>query len=346
METPYHLLRVARVVPETDEARSFVLEIPDALREDFRYRAGQFLTFRVTVDGRRLVRCYSLASAPEGQEAPKVTVKRIHAGRVSNWMNEHVAEGDVLEVMKPTGRFCLTEGSRPVVLLAAGSGITPCISLLKSALASPGRRVRLVYANRDRGSTIFDAELAELAARHGDRFRRIDRLDADEGFVDVDAVCGYVEGAGDADFYICGPAPFMDVAEAGLDRLGVAPERIFIERFEYASDGTPTAAAPPAAAPASAEAGSDVLTILLDGATHEVPYQPGQTVIEAARAGGVDPPTACEEGYCACCMARLEEGAGTMKANDVLGKKELAEGWVLTCQLVPKGGPLRVRYPD
>jgi 3-ketosteroid 9alpha-monooxygenase subunit B len=343
VEGPYHPLRVAEVVQETADARSLILEIPEALRPRFAYRPGQFLTFRVPVDGKRLVRCYSLASSPDVESVHKVTVKRVAGGRVSNWMNESVRAGDVLEVMPPAGRFLLTEGRGEVVLFGAGSGITPVISILKSALAA-GRPARLLYANRDRGSVIFRDELAALAARHGDRLRVVHRLDVEDGYCDAAAVRAFAGGAADADHYVCGPAPFMDLVERELLAGGVPRERLFIERFEYAGDVAAEAAARPGAG--AVTDGAAVAVIRLDGAEREVEVKPGETIVQAARRAGLEPPTSCEEGYCACCMARLREGTGEMKTNDVLTPSQLAEGWVLTCQLCPTSKRLRVEYPD
>jgi 3-ketosteroid 9alpha-monooxygenase subunit B len=148
----------------------------------------------------------------------------------------------------------------------------------------------------------------------------------------------------DVDFGVCGPGPFMDVVERTLLGLGVAPARISIERFEYGADGAPRDASGPALAPG--EAAAEPLRVRLDGVEHAVPWRPGDTVVEALRRAGVEPPTSCEEGYCGCCMAHLREGAGQMKDNQVLDERQLAEGWVLTCQLVPKPGRIRIEYPD
>jgi 3-ketosteroid 9alpha-monooxygenase subunit B len=341
-DAPYERLRVARVVQETPDARSLVLDVPDALLEAFAYRAGQFLTFRVPVDGRRLVRCYSLASAPGVDPEWKVTVKRVSGGRVSNWMNDAVREGDALEVMRPAGRFGASASGADLTLFAGGSGITPVISRAKAALARDGR-VRLLYANRDRDSIIFRAELDALAARHPGRLDLSHRLDVEQGFADAAAVRDFVGAELDCDFGVCGPGPFMDVVERTLLGLGIAPARISIERFEYAADGTPRDAAAPIA---PGEAASEPLRVRLDGVEHELPYRPGDTVVEALRRAGVEPPTSCEEGYCGCCMAHLREGTGQMKNNEVLDARQLADGWVLTCQLVPAGGKVRIEYPD
>jgi 3-ketosteroid 9alpha-monooxygenase subunit B len=330
---------VARVIDETADARSYVIEIPGELRERFAYRAGQFLTFRIEVDGHRLVRCYSLASAPGLEAEHKVTVKRIAEGRVSNWMNDRVKAGDVLEVMQPAGVFCLRERATPIVLFGGGSGITPVISIAKTALAAGQRPVKLVYANRDEASIIFAREIEALERAHPGRFEVVHRLDVVHGFVDAARVVAEVGGRTDADFYVCGPGPFMDVVEQGLASLGVARDQIFIERFTSPSD------AAPAAAPIVA-AGAAKVTVRLDGKETVIEMGEGETVLAAARRVGLEPPFACEEAYCGCCMAKVASGVVEMRMNDGgIDQRQIDEGWVLTCQGVPKGDA-RVEWPD
>lgn len=336
---PYHRLRVARVIDETADARSLVLEIPAALRERFAYRAGQFLTFRVEVNGQRLVRCYSLASAPGLDPEHKVTVKRIADGRVSNWMNERVAADDVLEVMPPAGVFCLRDRATPIVLFGGGSGITPVISILKTALATTRRPVKLVYANRDEASIIFAAELESLRRAHPDRLEIVHRLDVEHGFVDVDRVVLEVGARKDADFYVCGPGPFMDVVEQGLQSLGVAKDQIFIERFTSPED-----VAPPATDVDTT--GGIRVTVKLDGKETVLAMGEGETILAAARRVGLEPPFACEEAYCGCCMAKVVAGQVEMRMNDGgIDQRQIDEGYILTCQGVPKGDA-RVEWPD
>ncbi|MCZ6464554.1 MAG: ferredoxin--NADP reductase [Proteobacteria bacterium] len=341
---PWFPLRIARVIPETPDARSLVLEVPEALRERFAYRAGQFLSFRIAVDGARLVRCYSLASSPDTETEHKVTVKRVEDGRVSNWINDALREGDVLEVMRPAGLFCLRKSDAVIVLFSGGSGITPVISIVKSALATTERRVKLVYANRDRESIIFADELASLAARHPDRFELVHRLDVEEGFVDGAAVARYAGADVHADHYICGPGPFMETVESTLLDLGAAAERIFIERFEL----DPAAPSEPGAIDLSVPgaASAERVVIRLDGREREMTAQPGRTLLQLAREAGMEPPFACEEGYCGSCMAQLVRGTVHMKANDVLDETDLAEGLILTCQSVPTAPVVEVEYPD
>ena len=155
----FHPLRVARVIAETADASSFVLEVPDELTPLFAYQAGQFCTFRVRIDDRVLLRCYSMSSSPAVDPELKVTVKRTPGGVVSNWMNDQLTEGDTVEVTRPAGVFRLGPGPGDVVAFSAGSGITPVLSLIKTTLATTTRPVRLLYANQSRDAVIFASEL-------------------------------------------------------------------------------------------------------------------------------------------------------------------------------------------
>jgi 3-ketosteroid 9alpha-monooxygenase subunit B len=338
-----HELRVARIIAETHDAVSLVLDIPASLREQFRYRAGQFLTFKVPHQGRVLVRSYSLSSSPDVDGEHKVTIKRVEQGRISNWMNDVVRSGSPLMVVPPAGLFVLDPGSRrDVALYSGGSGITPCISLIKSALATTQRRLHLVYANRDAESIIFRAELARLCEQHAPRFELTHSLDSERGFLSAADVAAQQGAHLDRDFYLCGPAAFMDTVEQALHGLGVARERIHIERFISPPDHE-AAAAPQAV---SGEVAPQSITLVIDGKAHEVAYEAGERVLHAARRAGLDPPFSCEEGYCSCCMAKLVSGKVAMASNDCLTPDLLAEGWVLTCQSRCVSEKVRIEYPD
>ena len=337
---PYFDLRVSDVIEETHDSKSLVFDVPAELAERFAYVSGQFLSFRVEVNGQRLVRCYSLASAPGLDGAHKVTVKRVVDGRASNWMNDHVAAGDTLEVMPPNGVFVLQERDTPIVLFSGGSGITPCISILKTALAKTTRPIKLVYANRDDRSIIFKDELAGLLSENAERLEIVHRLDDVHGFVDAALVVQEIGIRTNADFYICGPGRFMDVVEAGLASLDIPATQIHIERFESPDTPGATDAAP------VETSGDLVVTISLDGKETEIVLGEGETILAAARREGLEPPFACEEAYCGCCMAKVVEGAVDMLMNDGgIDQRQIDEGWVLTCQGVPKG-KVRVEYPD
>ena len=322
---------------ETADAASFLLEIPDDLRPAFAYQAGQFCTFRVWVGGQPYVRCYSMSSSPAVDREFRVTVKRTPDGVVSNWMNDHLAPGDVLDVARPAGFFRLGPGDGDVVLFSAGSGITPVLSLLKTALATTPRSVRLLYANRDHDAVIFQSEIDALSSHHRGRFTLTHHLDVDQGLVGADAVRGFVHGSGDANYFVCGPAPFMDVVESTLLAEGIAGERIHIERF------TPGQWLPESE-PADDSPGTLRVSIELDGRTEATDHRPGTTILQTARQLGMSPPFSCESGSCATCMARLVEGTASMRINNALTDNEVADGWLLTCQAVPTSALVRVAY--
>ncbi|MFC5745794.1 2Fe-2S iron-sulfur cluster-binding protein [Actinomadura rugatobispora] len=328
----YHPLRVRRIVEETPEARSLVFEVPSGLAGAFAYEAGQFVTIRVARQGRTHLRSYSMSSAPEVDGELRVTVKRVPGGLVSNWLNDAVGEGDVLDVARPGGSFVLDRGGHDIVAFAAGSGITPVFSILKTALATTGRRVRLLYANRAREAAIFGDELDALAGRHPDRLAVEHHEDLARGFVDRGTVARHAAGAGDAAFYICGPDGFMDVAEAGLRDLGVGQDRIRIERFT------------PAEQPATGPADGIEVTVKLGGKTATVAHRHNATLLQTARSAGLRAPSSCEAGTCATCMARVVQGRAVMRNNEALTPDEVDEGWVLTCQAVPASPVVEVVY--
>jgi 3-ketosteroid 9alpha-monooxygenase subunit B len=341
-EHGYHTLHVKQVVRETRDANSFVLDVPDGLRETFRYKPGQFCTFRVHVDGDEQLRSYSMSSAPETDRDLTVTVKRVAGGLVSNWFLDNVSEGDAVEVTKPAGVFCPQAEERPVLGLCGGSGITPVMSITKHVLSTTQRPVRLLYANRDRQSVIFDDVLNDLCARYPDRLEVRHHLDSDGGFLTAEPIVDFVAGQLEADLYICGPGPFMDLVESTLGDLDVKQDRVFIERFLVEQQEKETAAV--AGATDALAVVPREITVILGGKTAVVGYQPGDTLLETARRGGLRPPFSCESGNCATCMAFLKEGSAAMRVNNALTPEEVEEGWILTCQGLPRGQAVTVEY--
>lgn len=325
----FHSLRVREVVRETPDTVSVVFEIPADLAERFRYRAGQFLTFKVPSAGGELLRCYSLSSAPETDAAPQVTVKKVPGGRGSGWFHDTVKPGSVLQVMQPAGRFVLHEGDRPLLLFAGGSGITPILSLAKAALATTARRIRLFYANRDVASVIFRAALDALVARHGARLELIHHLDAELGLTSRPEVERAHLGFEQADAYLCGPGPFMELVEQALLARGHSRDHLWIERFEGVGEHSHAGATAPA--PSSGGSPREIV-VHLDKTVHRIPYAKGASLLAAARRAGLGAPFACEEGYCGSCAAKKLRGTVTMLTNDVFTPEEVAQGWILTCQ--------------
>jgi 3-ketosteroid 9alpha-monooxygenase subunit B len=340
----YHSLRIARIVSETHDTSSFVLDVPAELEEVFRYRPGQFCTFRVHIDGDEELRSYSMSSAPATDIDLTVTVKRVAGGLVSNWFLDNLSEGDTIELTKPAGVFCPQTSDRPVLGFCGGSGITPVMSIVKHVLATTERPVRLLYANRDREAVIFDAALATLGTAHPDRLEVQHHFDTDDGFLTHNAIADFVGRDIDADLYVCGPGPFMDLVEATLQTLGVAASSIFIERFLVEQAEKTSALIDEAAAADDAAVMPEEVTVLLGGKKAVVRYQPGDTLLETARRGGLRPPFSCEAGNCATCMAFLKEGSARMRANNALTPEEVEEGWVLTCQSLPLGQAVTVEY--
>ncbi|MGW0160086.1 2Fe-2S iron-sulfur cluster-binding protein [Mycobacterium sp. NPDC003323] len=328
-------LRVKQVVRETRDAMSLVFDVPAEHRQRFRYQAGQFLTVRVTVDGQQYRRCYSMSSSPALQQDLRVTVKRDGDGVVSNWMNDHVAAGDHLEVGVPDGRFVRSRSDRELVAFAGGSGITPVFSLIQTALAEPDGRVRLFYANRAAESIIFDDALTGLAGAHGDRFGVEHHLDVERGVVTAEMVKGYLAGIDDlaaADFYVCGPAPFMDTVEQALLAAGVPASQIHLERFSVAP------------VPVEEVPVTEQVTIELDRQVVTVNYRAGHTLLQMARMAGLKAPSSCETGSCGTCIAQVTEGSARLLNNDALDEDEVADGLVVTCQALPTSRTVRFVY--
>jgi 3-ketosteroid 9alpha-monooxygenase subunit B len=315
------------------DASSFIFEVPAQFAEKYVYQAGQFLTFRVEVAGESYLRSYSMSSAV-GEEL-QVTVKRVPGGVVSNWMNDTLRAGDEIEATVPTGAFVLGDTGREIVAFAGGSGITPVFSILKTALATSTRMIRLLYANRDHESVIFERDLKALADRYGNRLVVTHHHDADSGFVQASQIRSVQDAAGDAEFYVCGPGPFMDLVEHTLLAGGVTADRIHVERFTPPEE--PDEPEGDGAKPVR-------LTVQVGRRTVTGDQRPGSTILLAARSLGLRPPSSCETGSCATCMARVVEGSVLMRNNEALEPAEVAEGWVLTCQAVPTSSSVHVVY--
>jgi 3-ketosteroid 9alpha-monooxygenase subunit B len=242
--------------------------------------------------------------------------------------------------MPPLGRFVLHENPRPLLFFAGGSGITPVIGLIKSALATTQRRVRLLYANRDAHSVIFREELDALVRGHTQRFELIHHHDDAAGFLDAGGVRRAGAGFGEAESYLCGPGPFMALVEETLRSAGVPEARIHIERFEqpaeHAQTGV-TATAPGLALPSE-------IVVHLDGRTHRIPYRAGQTLLDAARGAGLQPPFACEEAFCGSCAAKLVRGKVALDRNDVFSAADVEAGWILTCHGRPASAECEISW--
>ncbi|MEA3030604.1 MAG: ring,2-phenylacetyl-CoA epoxidase subunit PaaE [Sphingomonadales bacterium] len=356
MSVSFHTLTIAEVVDETAEARSIRFAVPEELRETFKFKPGQHLTLKAEIMGEEIRRNYSLCVAPQDDQV-MVTVKRIAGGAFSNWANDNLQPGDAIEVMAPHGSFTwdfVPGAANHYVGFAGGSGITPVMSLLKTALLTePASRFTLLYGNRDSSSIIFLEALAQLKNRFMDRLQvhhflaeEAEEFDLFNGMLDRakcdEILATLVDPAGTAGFFICGPGPMMDAAEAALKARGIAADKIHLERF--------TAARPSAALEAqmqalTREAAGLTMLVTLDGRKRRVAFDAAAgNILDSARASGLPAPFACKAGVCATCRARVVSGEVEMAARYGLTDEEVAAGYVLTCQSVPKGDGVELDY--
>ncbi len=347
MTPQFHPLRVAQVRPETADTISIAFEVPETLRDAYRFTQGQFLTLKAPVDGKDLRRSYSICSAVQDYDAQGelcVAVKLVEDGLFSSHLHDSIAPGQVIEVMTPDGRFHVPldpAAARHYVAFAAGSGITPVLSLIRTTLqAEPRSRFTLVYGNRNVDSIIFSETLEDLKNQYLSRFtlyhvlsRQPQEVDLLHGRVDHDRVTAFLQTLIPVDdidaAFVCGPASMIDEVEAALRDAGVDPHRIHAERF-----GVPLAQARPKPSHTHADhAGTAELVVVLDGKQHSMrlPMEDAN-VLDTALAAGLDLPYACKGGVCCTCRAKVLEGQVEMEKNYTLEPWEMEKGFVLTCQ--------------
>lgn len=355
MAEHFHALEIAEIVPETDEAVSIQFRVPPELAESFRFKAGQHLTLMGMIGDEEVRRNYSLCTAPADNDL-MVTVKRIAGGVFSNWVGDQLKPGQQIAVMPPHGSFTVpfeAGQSKHYVAFAGGSGITPIISLIRTALSTePDSRFTLFYGNRDSNSVIFLDALADLKDRYIGRFELYHFLSDEEqeialfnGMLDkatceaaVDQLIG--DPASIDEWFICGPGPMMDAAESVLLDRNVDTAKVHIERFIA---GRPSAAAVAAISQAQEQAAGLSISVTLDGRTRKVEFN-GDNILDSARDAGLPAPFACKAGVCATCRAKVTKGKVEMAVHYGLSDEEVADGYVLTCQSVPLGDGVAVDY--
>ena len=335
-------VRVAQVVRETEDAHSLVLEPTEGQEDRFSYRPGQFLTIRVPAGEGWAARCYSLCSSPEVDDRLKVTVKRVAGGLGSNWICDHVTEGDVLEVLRPAGTFVPASLDGDFLLVAAGSGITPVLSILKSALARGTGKITLLYANQDDRAVIFAEELRELVAAHPERLSVLHWLVSVQGLPTAAAVRALTEPFVGREAFICGPGPFMELASEALAAVGMPAERVHVEKF-FSLGGDPFAETEPEPETETGEGAVEV-EVELDGQTSTVAWSGSGYLLDALLRAGLDAPFSCREGSCSACACVVLEGEVTLDANTVLDDQDLADGLILACQAKSVSDRLKISY--
>ncbi|MGA8390990.1 MAG: 1,2-phenylacetyl-CoA epoxidase subunit PaaE [Burkholderiaceae bacterium] len=360
----FHDLTVARINPEAAGAVAITLSIPETLRDSFEFQPGQFLTLRATINGADVRRSYSICSTRSdlGRRSElDIGIRPMEGGVFSNWAAKELKGGDTLAVMPPDGRFV---SSRPRALhrvgFAAGSGITPILSIMASTLEEqPESKFTLVYGNRRMASVMFNEALQDLKDRYPDRLtlihvlsREAQEADLLQGRIDGDKVQAIIDAllpVGSMDeVFVCGPEAMIEATEAALLAAGVPANRVHSERFT-----SPTLEA---LAPADRQAalskhkapvdGKIALTVVLDGKPHELHMAPDQHVLDVALAAGLDLPWSCRGGVCCTCRAKVLEGSVTMDKNFTLEPWETDKGFVLSCQARPTSERLVVSYDE
>jgi 3-ketosteroid 9alpha-monooxygenase subunit B len=340
MTRTYYRLRVSSVVAETEEACTVVLDVPPGLAATFAYQPGQFLTVRIPSERcGSVARCYSLCSSPVTGDPHAITVKRTAGGYASHWIADTVRAGSELDVLPPAGMFTPVSLDHDFLLLAAGSGITPVLSILKSALAAGHGRIVLVYANRDENSIIFARQLRRLAATAGTRLLVVHWLDSVQGTPTAAGLLPLVRPFAGYQIFACGPDPFLAVAREAAAAVGVAPRGVKVERFASLADNPFEEQEPPPDGGVQA-----VLTVTLDGELRSLPWPAGMRMLDVLIEAGLDAPYSCQEGVCGACACQLTSGQVEMAHNSVLDEADLADGYVLACQSLAASPEVSISY--
>ena len=355
MSNQFHKLKVLAVENPIKEATTITFDVPSDLYESFNYYPGQHLIIKFIVNGEEARRSYSLNSCPFKEEALQVTVKRVKEGLVSNYVGDHLKAGEELEVMIPQGRFYADvkeDAYKTYFLFAAGSGITPIISILKSVLiASPNSVVNLFYGNANQDTILFKSELEDLQNQYGERLQIVQTLSSPnvwstwehwkgrKGRIDAEAVEWFITNyppiAQSTEYYICGPGAMNVGVRNTLISLGIPKELVHIEQFGGKVEELNT----------KIEAVDNAqLSVTLNGQKHQLTIPKGKTILQVLKDADVNPPYSCESGVCATCVAKVTKGKAEMKACMALEDDEIAKGMVLTCQALPVTEEIEIEY--
>ncbi|GAB17505.1 3-ketosteroid 9alpha-hydroxylase component KshB [Gordonia effusa NBRC 100432] len=340
--THVQTLEVLEVIAETADAVSVILAVPDSLVRKFRYLPGQFLTVRVPdgADG-SVARCYSLSSSPHLDDNLVVTVKRVPGGYASNWICDNLRAGDRLTVLSPSGKFVPRSLHQDMLLVGAGSGATPLLSIAKSVLIGGTATIYFFYANRSHDDVIFGSEIEEILMEFPDRFTVFHSLDDREGVPTVDGLAHAFRPFRTFDVYLCGPDQFMETARDAMQQVKISPEKIHTEIFQSLT-GDPFAdiVIPPF------EDGTDAAEVIVElgGETHTLVWPREVALLDVLLSKGFDAPYSCREGACSACACTLRSGEVRMRKNDTLVDADLAAGLTLACQAVPVSDRVEIGF--
>jgi ring-1,2-phenylacetyl-CoA epoxidase subunit PaaE len=342
----FHTLTVADIRHETRDSVSIRLAMPEALKASFAFAPGQYLTLRATLDGEDIRRSYSICSSPDDGEL-RVGIKKVQGGAFSTFANETLRVGDILEVMPPQGRFTpkLASSGRHVLGIAAGSGITPVLSIIRSILSGePASQVTLIYGNQTSQSVMFAEEIEDLKNRHLGRFaiahvlsREVQDVTVLAGRITAEKLEALAQGivnlATVDEAFLCGPEGMVREAKAALLKLGMAPGQIMAELFTTSALRKHYVVHLPARD--HVETVSRI-TVTLDGKRHAFDLLKGdESLIEAAERNGIELPYSCKGGMCCTCRCKVESGAAEMAFNYSLEDWEMNAGFILSCQARP-----------
>ncbi|WP_370226852.1 2Fe-2S iron-sulfur cluster-binding protein [Mesoflavibacter sp.] len=348
----FHTLNIKDITRQTDQCVSITFAVPDHLKEDYKFKAGQYITLKTDIEGKEVRRDYSLCTSPSSGNLT-VAVKEVENGTFSKYANQVLKVGDTLDVAQPQGRFTFTPDTsktRTIAAFAAGSGITPVLSILKTVLEEePNSKFVLVYGNKTLKDTIFLNDLLDIQNKYSDRltiqflYSQSQEKDALFGRIEKSTVNFIVKNKYkdvniDA-FYLCGPEGMINTVKDVLAENNIEDSKIFFELFtttssvsvedlEEVTDGTTS------------------ITVIVDDEEKTFTMSQQQSVLEAALEQDLDAPYSCQGGICSSCLARVKEGKATMRQNNILTDNEVAEGLILTCQAHPVSAKIIVDYDD
>ena len=355
----YHPLKIAELRPEGNEAVCVTLEVPDELREAFRFAPGQHLGVRATIDGQEVRRTYSICSGTDERHL-RIGVRTHERGSMSGHLGRKLRVGDTLEVLPPTGRFFITpdaQAARTYCAFASGSGITPILGIVRNVLRhEPGSRFLLFYGNRTTSSIMFAEELLALKDQYPQRLalyflmsREPQDVELFNGRLDAQKIGVLGRELFDARsvdaYFLCGPDTMIDSVKEGLVGLGVEQARIHSEHFT--SDAKREVGLKHEIEPQAKAQAQTQVTVVMDGRRRTFDMaSDGTTVLEAAEAAGLELPYSCRAGVCSTCRTRVVRGAVTMMTNYALEPWEVEAGYVLCCQALPAATELEITYDE